>query len=447
MLKVVQEKYGQASAGRDEPLVIHLRSRPTTASHLAILVHGLGGSRYGENATWGDLPSLVFESFPNVDLGMYTYRSLTRRLVFWRSIPLEREAEVLSGLITSLKDEYQRFILFGHSMGGLLCKFVAMRLTEDSMEIAQKLQGLFLMATPQLGSLRLPRWMGGLTRDAQALSPHSELVSKLSRFFEDRVCGRVNPSLDDRLHLPTWALVGAEDFWVDPVSAGIGIPAAQKIVVRGSHAEVVKPKGGDSDGFRFIQRCVKEAVLARGRSLRHRVHSPARLSELRLIREMAAREIPAQVSDLTLMEKWWTWNKRVFFVVRYVNRSFGSQEEKVVGYICVLPLVAEAAEAMQRGRLNGITLKPEDLAQTDEATEAVYIGAIVGEDIVSKGAVLHFLEGRLRSLAERKRLLVMARPATDDGLKVILGNGMVEVENSAGPDLPNLYRMHLDPEL
>ena len=52
--------------------------------------------------------------------------------------------------------------------------------------------------------------------------------------------------------IPTWAVLGASDFWVDMVSAGIGLSSSRKKVVRASHKQIVKPKSKDDSVYRWI---------------------------------------------------------------------------------------------------------------------------------------------------------------------------------------------------
>ncbi len=80
----------------DEPLFVHRREGAPPSESLVVFVHGLGGSRYGEGATWGDFPRLLYEDLPRVDVGLYGYTTLFGRLKFWRSVDLEVEADRLA---------------------------------------------------------------------------------------------------------------------------------------------------------------------------------------------------------------------------------------------------------------------------------------------------------------------------------------------------------------
>ena len=84
----------QPDALVEQPLVLHLRTSPTSNDKLVIFVHGLGGSRYGKDSTWGNFPRFLFEDMPDVDVGMYQYRTGLGRLAFTRSVSLPDEEDV-----------------------------------------------------------------------------------------------------------------------------------------------------------------------------------------------------------------------------------------------------------------------------------------------------------------------------------------------------------------
>src|SRR5271157_5403041 len=145
MLRLVQHTFAEPDNPGTllgEPLVIHLRSEPTRNRALMIFVHGLGGNRYGSGATWGFFPRFVFEDFPDVDVGLYQYRTLLGRLKFWESISLPDEAEVFADLIRDVAP-YEAVILVGHSLGGLLCEAAMGSLLDTGQEqVLQKIGGM-----------------------------------------------------------------------------------------------------------------------------------------------------------------------------------------------------------------------------------------------------------------------------------------------------------------
>ena len=79
----------------DEPLVVH--RHPERREALVVLIHGLGGSRYG---TWQNFPRFLFEDLSDaVDVGLYSYRTAWRRLKLTASVDLEQEARVLADIV------------------------------------------------------------------------------------------------------------------------------------------------------------------------------------------------------------------------------------------------------------------------------------------------------------------------------------------------------------
>ena len=266
MRRLVQDTFaepGDPGALHDEPLVIHLRSEPTRTRALIIFVHGLGGSRYGRGATWGFLPQFVFEDFPDVDVGLYEYVTLLRRFKFWDSIHLSKEAIVFADLIRDVTP-YEVVILVGHSMGGLLCEAAIASLMNTVQEQAiQKLRGMILMATPQTGSQRVPSFLRFFSKDAYALRPHGDFVTSLQRTLANRLWPYETGNPPEKQYpVPVWAVLGSSDFWVDQLSAGIGLPDAQTKMVRGSHTQIVKPGSKQHDGYDFVCGCIRK-VLAR----------------------------------------------------------------------------------------------------------------------------------------------------------------------------------------
>ncbi len=250
-----EEPTDETSLG-DEALVVHRRPQEHNNRALVLFVHGLGGRRYGKKATWGRFPAFVYEDFPDVDVALYSYRTLIRRLKFWESIDLEAEAHVLADMLRDLPD-YERLVLVGHSMGGLLCKAAICHwLVSGQREVLSRVRGLILMATPQTGSQRVPRFLTWLSNDFHALRPHGPFVSRITQTFTDHLV------LDDKVVatgkavLPTWAILGASDFWVDRLSAGLGLDARRTKLARGSHTDIVKPQTKENDVYAFVRQCL-----------------------------------------------------------------------------------------------------------------------------------------------------------------------------------------------
>ena len=238
----------------DQPLVLHQRCDPTANDKLVIFVHGLGGSRYGEKSTWGKFPQFLFEDLPEVDVGLYQYRTAISRLHITQSVSLEDEARVFADLIRDPLAKYNTIVLIGHSMGGLLCKAAIHRLIEtNDRNTLSRIGGLILMATPQLGSLRVPGFLSALSYDARALKPHGALVTEINRAFEDHIALDEHSDSLTKTTIPTWAVEGINDLWVDSLSAGIGLASSRRKVVRGSHTSIVKPPNKEADAYVWVK--------------------------------------------------------------------------------------------------------------------------------------------------------------------------------------------------
>ncbi|NDP48350.1 MAG: alpha/beta hydrolase [Sulfuriferula multivorans] len=264
MIRLTADRFAEPSDAlslREQPLVVHQRVEPTVNDKLVIFVHGLGGGRYGTKSTWGNFPRFIFEDIPELDVGMYQYRTLKSRLHFTQSVSLQAEANVFADIIRDQLANYTNIVLIGHSMGGLLCKAVIHRLVESGARNAlTRIGGLILMATPQLGSMRIPGFLSMFSYDARALKPHGEFVTKINRSFEDHI------ELDEKADtlrketIPTWAVEGISDLWVDPLSSGIGLASSRRKVVRGSHTAIVKPSNKDADAYMWVKERVEIAL-------------------------------------------------------------------------------------------------------------------------------------------------------------------------------------------
>lgn len=245
----------------EEPLVVHQRVEPTANNNLVVFVHGLGGSRYGEKSTWGNLPRFMFEDLPELDVGMYQYRTLTGRFSFTKSVSLEEESRVFADLVRDQLESYNNIVLIGHSMGGLLCKAVIHELVgRGDRNTLARIGGLLLMATPQLGSLRVPGFLSRFSFDARVLEPHSELVTKINQTFEDHIALDEDINTLRKATIPTWSVEGVHDRWVDPLSAGIGLASSRRKVVRGSHTSIVKPPDKNADAYGWIKGRIRIAL-------------------------------------------------------------------------------------------------------------------------------------------------------------------------------------------
>ncbi len=129
--------------------------KPRRCKAVVVFVHGL----FGDNSSWGRFPELLAaddEVRGSYDLAFYTYSS--PRPAFWRN-PVKRIPTILSlakGLKTFLETtlgHYERLVLVGHSMGGL----VILRLLAEAVRASRaadlgRVAAAVLFATPNQGS-------------------------------------------------------------------------------------------------------------------------------------------------------------------------------------------------------------------------------------------------------------------------------------------------------
>ena len=235
--------------GWTDPIVVHRRKGPE-AGTLLLFVHGLGGRAH---ETWGNYPEFVFADNHDLDVGLLDYESGVRRR-FWRSIEPAKHALALSHSIRDL--HYSKVILVGHSMGGLLCKAAIKNLidsrTHDNGGVlgVDKIGGLALFATPQSGSRKAPRVFSLVSKDARVLRTDSDFVSEIAQRFQDRVFTQMDwQTPTSRQRIPTFAVIATGDFWVDRLSAGLGLDTDQQKFVTGSHTSIVKPASRTDDAY------------------------------------------------------------------------------------------------------------------------------------------------------------------------------------------------------
>jgi pimeloyl-ACP methyl ester carboxylesterase len=256
---LVQSVFQEPPQSSDEALIIHHRPE-SDHRQIIVLVHGLGGTRYGPKCTWGNIPSFLFEDFPQLDVGLYEYRTLFRRWKLWESVALETEARTFANLLRENHD-YADILLAGHSLGGLLCMGALQYFyASDQREQLERIRGLYLMATPQTGSQRVPRLLSWLSKDFYALRPHGRFVTDVQRTLTNAFSLDETLTSPDRILIPTWALLGNSDFWVDRLSAGLNLPDRRCMPVRGSHTSIVKPGHKKSDGYKFLAERIREAL-------------------------------------------------------------------------------------------------------------------------------------------------------------------------------------------
>ena len=93
----------------------------------------------------------------------------------------------------------------------------------------------------------------------------------------------------DRAAIPTWALAGASDFWVDRLSAAAALPPARRRLVRGSHTSIVKPPDKEADAYRRVREWIESCLARAATAARH----PATAAEAAALGSPASPEAQA----------------------------------------------------------------------------------------------------------------------------------------------------------
>ncbi len=414
----------------DEPIVIHASSS-RQATNLVLFIHGLTGHRYGY---WGNTPRFVLEDLPTADVGLYFYRTAWRRVGLFRSIELEEEAQVLADALRRLR-LYKKVVLVGHSMGGLLAKAAIANLVDcNHQSTLRGIVGLVLLACPQLGSLRIPRLLKCFSRDARALSPHNKTIQHIDTVFKTRLSIDRADDSGDRYRLAIWAIVAAEDFWVDALSAGIGVPETQKHTVRGSHGSIIQPPAKDVAPYDFLRECLDTSFGALAKTAADAdeiLVENARPEDVSGIRKLAVRFFGEGVTPEEVLVQFATAGG----ILRVVKRVFVDDDkrcERLSGYFCVIPLSTEAAASVKAG-LRGGRLAMDHVPVSQEETAALYIGAVAAQDQASQAVVLAALHSHLQYL-DRGITEVLTRPLTEDGLRLVTKYGFQPVRGQGGLD-------------
>lgn len=248
----------------NEPLVIH-RHGDRSGDALIVFVHGWGGSRYRtwmpnpkEAASCG-FPKFLYEDFRRVDIGLYSYRTMLGRIQFWKAITFEKESRVLADRIRQIAEGYRAIIFAGHSAGGILASSVICELIDRNNEQStlEKIKGTFLFATPQAGSLWALWPLRLLTEYTRILGPHSRPLARIQQMFPERVVANHAHRDKGQFVIPTFAVVAAEDLWVDVFSSSLGIPRERICHVRTSHTDCVKPRTREDDAYEWVSKKIR----------------------------------------------------------------------------------------------------------------------------------------------------------------------------------------------
>jgi pimeloyl-ACP methyl ester carboxylesterase len=274
MRRVVQSINKPVAVEDGDPLVVH-GADGTRPGQLIVFVHGLNGHQY---KTWGQFPQLFLDGRKE-DVGLYGYKSGFTR-IGRLTARFDQQTEELAH---QLRDcGYSQIVLIGHSMGGLLCLAAIRHLIDTSASATiHKIAGIVLVGTPQAGSTRVPFWARWMSPDLMLLAAHSAELLNIQRRFTDHVVASLfEQSHGRRFAIPTFAVIGTTDRWVDDMSSTLRVPSDQIKRVMGSHTAIAKPNDAENAAFRFTRDRVSVALEFHSKSEATRESIQNRLSTL-----------------------------------------------------------------------------------------------------------------------------------------------------------------------
>lgn len=154
--------------------------------------------------------------------------------------------------------------------------------------------------------------------------------------------------------------------------------------------------------------------------------------DLPQIHKMAMKQFGPKVTTVDLMRQWMKRNPNIFEIVTRVRHAGRHRLSTVDGYYCAVPVTEKAAHdliAETRG-INDIL--PEEVCRPSEAPYAVYVGAIACGTDVGKQMALQGLRRMVKRFARnRADMLILTRPITDDGLRLVAAFGFQPVRTAA----------------
>jgi pimeloyl-ACP methyl ester carboxylesterase len=429
-----QDKFadpGKADQYIDTPLIVHRRSATSKRQGLIILIHGLmpRGGKGDRYKYWHNMPQLLFEEFPDCDVGLYYYVSGISRFKFSKSLPLPSEAETLSTELVGLS-EYDRVVLVGHSMGGILARggladlYVQIR---KGTRALQRIAGVVLVASPTLGSLRVPWWSVLFSRDMRALYPHNSYLQSIWSILSNH-CDPVfrgTAAATGARNIPVWALLASNDFWVDKMTASSTMPQDQVHRIRGTHSSVVAAANSNHAGYRYIRDRIKESfglVPYEMQPQKEIAFEEAVERDSHYIHRLAESWFGEGVTPAQQIAKL-IGKGKFFFVVKEIELDGGTRTESIKGYFCVFPLKAGAKDALIKGDLSGAQVSIDHVEAGEEQPACVYIGAVVGESDYARALIMLGLKEFLIGRKYSEDVEFIAYPLRDDGVRIATDYG------------------------
>ena len=250
-------------------LVIHRQQGSAAA---VFFIHGFTGNAAG---TWGDFPALLvadpeLTEFDVFSWGYPTQLNLAYAITrhFWTDDPnIETIGMGLRTLLANFAQHYNKLVLVGHSMGGLVIQsFIIEELLRDRHEHLDRLTEVVLYGTPS-GGLKKAGLGAFLKNQIADMNFYGEFIKKLRSEWQRLIDDRRASSAQQRPFRLT-LVAGMKDSFVPPDSSLDPFPLDEKEIVPGDHTSMVKPTPGNDLALRVLKkRLLRGALTAQQKAL------------------------------------------------------------------------------------------------------------------------------------------------------------------------------------
>jgi pimeloyl-ACP methyl ester carboxylesterase len=230
----------------------HIEQRPEN-SYIAIFVHGFTGDYL---KTWGKLPELL-----QADPSLYEYDFLfwgyPSRL-FRKNEDVGTTGKHLKTEIDYLSKPYNKIVLIGHSMGGLVIRsYIVQALIDGKGKDLKHIADVMLFGVPNEGDLKaqfVPQWVNDQIAD---LGIASKFITEVRKYWIQRVTAA--PHNDDFYQkIPTVAIAGYQDQFVS--QQNVESFFHDTAMTDGDHRSMVKPETTVHLTYRIIHHRLIDAV-------------------------------------------------------------------------------------------------------------------------------------------------------------------------------------------
>ncbi|HKQ09274.1 MAG TPA: tetratricopeptide repeat-containing protein [Blastocatellia bacterium] len=384
---------------------------PAKKEAAVIFAHGFTG---GGVSTWDGFEPLLEtdEQLGGHDFFFWTYPTeLKLRYAitkyFWEDDPnIETIGKGLRTLLNTYANDYERIILVGHSMGGLVIQgFILEELVNRARTHLDRITEVILYGTPS-GGLKKAGWGGFLKNQIADMDDLGPFIQKLRNGWTQLVDDqRSDPKRLAQFRLTLVA--GMKDQFVPQESSLDPFPFDEHELAPGNHVEVVKPVVVGDFPFRILKkRLLRPGLTAVERALINgeseeairevrRVQAAAELADVDGLLDMATKrsgsQSPMPIADkvlgLALLDNE-QYRQAADLLTQYVefqmpdsgSRPFASDAQAIQQLAIALSGAGDIAGAVTRLK----QLDPQ--VQDDPETQGILAGRFKRQWLKSRSA-------------------------------------------------------------